>query len=80
MTSGKMTRYVIAAALACAAAGMSAAPAMAQVYWGPGPYYYGGYYGGAPGARWNPTPPAGRPSNSRAARHDNCPTGTYGCY
>ncbi len=71
-------KYALAAAVALAGATI-AAPAMAQVFWGPGPYY-GGYYGGAPGSQWNPAPPVGRASHSRAARHDNCPTGTYGCY
>lgn len=74
-------KCVFAAGLVLAAGTLSAVPAMAQNYWGPGLYvgYYGSY-GGAPGEAWNPHPPAGYASHSRAARHRNCPVGTGNCY
>lgn len=82
MTTSGFKKCVLAAALAFAGTTAVAVPAMAQVYWGPGPYYGGYYrsYGGAPGATWNPHPPAGYASHSRATRHRNCPVGTGGCY
>lgn len=77
MTSGMLKKILVATVLAGTAAGF-ASPAMAR-HWH---HRFFDYYGtpGAPGARWNPMPPVGHASSSAAARHNNCPTGTYRCY
>jgi hypothetical protein len=79
MTFANLKRYMVAAALVCAVIGTGAAPAMAQ-RWGHYGQHYGFFPGYAPGQAWNPVPPVGLKSHSRTARHNNCPTGTYGCY
>jgi hypothetical protein len=74
-----LRKCVVAAVLAAAVASF-ATPSMARIHhWR---HHYLDFYGtpGAPGARWNPVPPVGHASRGAAARHDNCPTGTYECY